>query len=339
VRPTDVPIWLAMAAASLAWVGCTDRVEHPAAAEAASAAFVSGDDETAVARVDGRAISVAEMMSQWRKSPERARRPMLETLVDRDIAAHRLVETGHLQQQGLRRDLGLARKSAMVRALLEREIESAVTAEDLDAEAVDERMEVIRRQVGRPRGLQASHLLVSVPDDAEPPFDEAKNWLERIAAKLGDRAHLQDLYTVAEGFERKLPNRLEIIIDPHLVFPLSEPDEQRAGLPDGWSNVVEPFRKAASSLVADAEVFEAMETAESGRTPTSAPVRSKYGWHVIVPERILAAKEPEEGPLRELATRELLREKRRHKLRTWMADLASRTDIVRFKDNLSDDQE
>jgi hypothetical protein len=339
VRPTDVPIWLAMAAAALAWVGCTDRVEHPTAAEAAPAAFVSGDDETAVARVDGRAISVAEMMSQWRKDPEQPRGSMLETLVDRDIAAYRMVESGRLQQQGLRRDLELARKSAMVQALLEREIESAVTAEDLDSEAVDKRMDVIRRQVGRPRGLQASHLLVSGPDGAEPPFDEAKKWLDRIAAELGDRAHLQDLYTVAEGFEEKLPSRLEIIIDPHLVFPLGAPDEQRAGLPDGWSDVVEPFREAASSLAADAAVREAMQTAESGRTPTSAPVRTKYGWHVIVPERILAAKQPEEGPLRELATRELLREKRRQKLRTWMGDLASRTDIVRFKDNLSDDEE
>ena len=322
-----------------AWSACTDRVDHPGSTEIATSAFEMQQDESSFARVDGRGIGVEELMDQWRKAPARSRDDVVDTVVDRDVAAHRLLESGRLESDALRRQLEVARKSAMVRTLLEREVESAVTADNLEAEAVAQRMEAIRRQVGRPRGLQVSHLLVSVPERADPPFEAAERWLKRIRDDLGETAHLQDLYEVAERVEPKLSDRLEIVIDPHLVFPLAAPDERSASLPEGWSQVVEPFRQASAALVEEASVLEAMESAESGRTPTSAPVRTKYGWHVIVPERLLPAKQPEEGPLRALAKRELLREKRRQTLQTWMGDLAARTDIVRFKDNLSDDKE
>ncbi|GEM_PF-3369905 len=342
-----IRVWLATTGFVALWaglVGCSDRIDHPGPAEASASAFRMGPDETPFARVDGRDISVDELMSRWRQTPDQQRQTLVDSMVERDIAAHRLFEKDPFEKSGgqaseLRRDLELARKSSMVRELLEVEIESSVTVEDLEEASVDERMDTIRRQVGRPRGMQVSHLLVSVPDDAEEPFDEARRWAERIRGELGEVAHLQDLYDMAERFQAELPDRLEFVIDPHLVFPAESAEKRSADLPGDWSRVVAPFREAASALVADRTGPGSMKEAESGRTVVSEPVRTKYGWHLIVPERVLPAKRPEEAPLRELARRELLREKRRQRLQSWVADLAARTDIVRLSDNLSDDPE
>ncbi len=346
-RPNRVGMWMLIALAGPMLWQCSGEASHPTDVASAYEAITrtEGGSTPTVASVDGRDITTDLLVRLSEETSPSGN--VLETGIQREAAVSRALERPAEIDGEL---LSFARKRGMVRRLLELEVQQAVTRESLGDDAIQSRMEQLRSQAGRPEGVEASHLLVKVPDSdesdsgspddgggergvekrAESLITEIADWLRARSTETEESAlTVEDLFVARREFEGRLESGvteassegLKFVVNPHLRFPAPwAPDWQK---PSGWVDVVEPFRKAAGELAGEGDLPRLSE-----------PVRTKYGWHVILVQRRLARKVPEDEALRELAVHRLLSERRRdvydRKVEAWM----QRTAYETYPDNL-----
>jgi len=340
-------MWLLIALAGPILCQCGGEASHPADVKSAYESISRMDEgsASAVASVDGRQITTDLLVRLSEEtSPSEG---VLETGIQREAAVSQALEQpGEIDGELL----SFARKRGMVRRLLELEVEKEVGRESLGEDAIRSRMEQLCSEAGRPEGVEASHLLVKLPDTdstdtgsaeggaAEQPVEERAeslavdiaDWLRtRSMEKEESALTLEDLFVARREFEGRLENEasgasnmeLKLVVNPHLRFPAPDAPDWRK--PSGWVDVVGPFRKAAGELASEGELPR-----------LSKPVRTKYGWHVILVQKRLARKVPDAEDLRELAVHRLLSERRRdvydRKIDAWMRRTAYET----YPDNL-----
>jgi hypothetical protein len=290
-----------------AGVGCGEqKVSHPPASET----FVANG-----AKID---IGADELEHLFEEHPE----------LDADEAIDRLVERKLLVNEALERKLHVdenlerVRKRAMVRQLLRARVEDEVTREDLSEDELTNAIEQVRREVGYPPGVRASHLVVLVPPDkqekaskekVEAWFEQSRDWLERLRAELPADAGVIELLDVKDAYQDKLPEPLEISVNAHLIFPVGETEEFGADLPETWHTVVPEFRDVAAKLARQGRFGELSE-----------PVKTEFGWHVIIAEQTLPGRVGDNDAVREVARWRLLRHKRNARfaelMQEWSAD-------------------
>jgi hypothetical protein len=284
-----------------------------------------------VATVDGRSISRGELEDFWRQHPELGRREALDALVERELLV------AHARRAGDVADIELdrARKRGLVRALLDAEVRAAVDTDSLDKKELAERSEAIRSQLRRPAGYRASHLLVRIPPDegrSEAERSElerrARRAAEEISERLGARIDdLDPLYEALEAMREEVEPPLQLVVNVHLKFPAqAEVEAGASGLPDDWQKVVPPFARTTASL--------------AGRGPGAVgdPVRTEFGFHVIVFEESYEARAPDEEEVARRAERELLEESRRARLLERLGGLLERATILQFPEALDDER-
>ncbi len=301
-------------------VGCNAGGDHPAPGAVVERWRASVPEETG-AEVDGHPLGVAEFQTYWETRPERGADEVIDEVVGREIAVGKAID------EGLHRDdeLQFVRKKAMVQELLRRSVEGEVGVEDLDEERVEKFEQQLRRRLGRPAGIRASHLLVMLPreDDESgesesqgtsesngneegeageggPDRDklrgEAREWAERIREGLASDASLEDLFEARREFAGRVPEPLKVVVNARLSFPAPDARPFEGDLPADWMNVVPAFAEASDRLLAEGRAGE-----------LSQPVESKFGWHLVRAEERLEGRVPEPETLREVAVSRALR--------------------------------
>jgi hypothetical protein len=346
---------LALLAVGATCAGCSDSGNEHASVEEAFERLDEKPVETAVAEVDGRRISRAEFAAYWREyaqesgveksseqSSEKSSEPSTPDVAIRDAALDGLIERELLVAEALKRGysarptLQLDRKRAMVRQLLVDEVEKPVQPESLSEEAVEKAVEAVRARVGHPPGLRASHLLVSVPPEKQKSateeevarwFEEAKMWLGVMRDDLSDSPAVHELFEVRDRYREKIPEPLQIHVNAHLVFPIGEFIEEGArtparygrALPESWRPVVAEFGKAATEMARERR-FGAL----------SDPVKTQFGWHLILPEELYPAKVGDTEQIRALATQRVLRRKRNERLVERVTDWMAAAEVQTF---------
>lgn len=283
--------------------GCgSSRGDHPGPGSSFEQLRNQPPEETA-ATVGGHPLGKREFQTAWRADRDWSVETLIERVVDREVAVQRAIERGYHRAD----ELGYVRKKGMVRALLRREIEGDVGAEDLDDELVGKIEKKLRQKLGHPRGIRASHLLVMVPQkkkqrkklDIEALEAKAKTWAERIEKSLPTSPSVEDLFFARREFRDELPDPLAIVVNAHMSFPVPDSRPFNGDLPTGWMNVVSAFATAADDLLDEGRAGE-----------LSAPVESKYGWHLVRAEKRLDGKVPDPEALHEVAVSRALRVER-----------------------------
>ncbi|MFU8806651.1 MAG: hypothetical protein ACNA8W_22775, partial [Bradymonadaceae bacterium] len=301
--------WIGLGVAlgvSLAALSCRGDADggHPDP-EVALAELRAVEPEVVVATVNGQTLGLDEFMAYWKEHRELDAEEALNGLVARELLVQQALDSD--EQRGTA-EMSFARKQAMVRVLLDELVEKKVTVEDLiEADIAQVTAEVVAH-VGQPTGARASHILVRVPEDAkgerEPLYGQARQWIDTIAASLTSEDAEADLavealYVAEAEFGQKVPEPLEVIVNAHLTFPIENVGDQQRALPEGWIHVVPEFSAGAAAL------------AGNNKSPAlSEPVRSGFGWHLILLEHVIEARKPEPEGLRAFAVQETLRRKR-----------------------------
>lgn len=247
----------------------------------------------AVARVNGRLIATAEYERALLALAEDRRAPL--TRDDRARVLERLIEEELLVQHAL--DLELPRHDLRVRASLVAAAIEAVVAVGADAEPTSEEIERFYREYAtyfaRPARARVEHLRVR----AEP---------ERSAALAEQRAHAASLRLRAgERFD-------EVRRDLGDPEPAPVPDTL---LPQAkLREYVGPELAQATFSLAEGEV--------------SAPLRSPQGYSVVVLRALEPGRTPPLEEVRAEVRAELVRRSGDAALRSALADLKRRADIV-----------
>ncbi len=308
---------LTLAALTLA-AGCSGpNPAHPPADEA----FRTLDArpvKAAVARVDGHPISLDEFQAFWNAHPKMTRDEALDALIDRQVLVDEAIKRGYLTRSHLQ----VTRKQAMVEQLLADDVEGPASKDDLSDKDIDDLVSKLRAQVGHPPGLRASHLLIMVPPAAQKKaskkqvaqwFSQAKDWLGTVRDDLPEAPTADDLLAAKARFKGKLPKPLSVQVNVHMVFPIEPGPQYGHDLPDGWHPVVPAFREAATEMAKKGEFGE-----------MSDPVKTHFGWHLIVPEKVYPAMIGDPEAIRQVAVARLLEQKRRKRLakltKKWLAE-------------------
>lgn len=255
--------------AAVTTTGCRDAVtEHEPAMSGFSrleSAPVTGD---VIATIDGRDVSNAELESFWRQHPELTRAQALDAIIDRQLLS---VVAAKRYAAGAS-ELEYTRKRGLSDALLIKEIESGGTAEVTDAERslIGAQVSSDAREV---EGYRASHLLVMIPKEAdEASWEKGLGVIESLRGVALQAPGLDGLYLAREQHGGEVEG-FKLIINAGLTFPGPNERLDRSELPVGWLDVVPPFKQATAKLVA-----------EAGVGVLSEPVRTQFGWHIILPE-------------------------------------------------------
>jgi hypothetical protein len=325
---------LAAAAAGCGFSG----PEHPSAAGEFDRMRAAEPDEP-VARVDERALGRGDFQAYWNEHPELEAPSVIDRVLEREVALQRALDA----DVAVGADLDFVRKQAMVRRLLAEEIEAEIGPEDVDKKSVERIKKGLRRTLGRPAGIRASHLLVMVPqeknkkkkkkqDRPDPErdrqFEQAREWAAQIRASLPDRPTAEDLFEARRTFQDRVPEPLNVVVNAHLTFPGPDSRPFRGNLPEGWMHVVQEFQKKAGEMV------------EAGRLEElSEPTRSKYGWHLIRPEGRRGGRIPDPDALHDYAVSRAMRVERNkllmEKFERWRQGMA----IFQFPERVTEQQQ
>lgn len=322
---------------------------HPAV-ETAFTELQAKPVSSVIARVDGRPISAEEFVAS-RDAQAQANHSddaehsagapvadaVMEKLIERELLASEAIKRGYQSHKTLQ----LVRKQAMVQRLLAQDVEDSVEAEDLDEAALKKVEAQLRERVGHPPGLEASHLLVSVPPGAQKDasneqidawFVDSKEWLAVMRDDLPATPTVQDLFEVRDRYRDKLPAPLELHVNAHLVFPIGafianknvdEKGEARPlrygqDMPKSWHPVVSKFGQAATDLARQKKFGH-----------LSDPVKTKFGWHLVMAEKLYPGEVPDASQVRQVAVAARQRQERREQLVTrmkkWMSDATVET--------------
>lgn len=241
-------------------------------------------NQPAVAKINGRSISLEAFNAYWKAHPEKSRQAALDGLILQellfDVARDAPLDTAPLIN---------ARNQGLARVWLDKHLGEGVQEPKLVGPQIKMLREDAYGRRYRPPGLQASHLLVRVPEEYYDPasnkfvkhtkaqrealFDKAKLYAQTLQTKLPNPATLEDLQRLRVNvFEEARAQQLDIVVDAHMKFP--EHNAKFKALPSDWRQMVPSFAKG---------VQEAVQS--KGLQRVSEPVKSTFGYHLIVVEK------------------------------------------------------
>lgn len=263
--------------AALLAFGC-DSVQHPDPLNEIRAVNPS----SRVATVNGVAIGVDEFEEYWAHHPELTRTEVLDALTARAA----VISDGLTRSRGTSPSVVHERKQAMVRALVRdflleledsSEIPDPEPGDFVDAYAA----------MGEPRGFRISQLVVYPLEPNGPPevWSAARASASELLDTLDEDATSFDLVELIRGLE--LDENLGSSIQLHFTFRDLETDQYFN--PPGWSGAVE-------ELVQQVRVL-----ASEDRRMVEEPIETRFGWHIVVLEEVIAGHEPDQDDIREYA--------------------------------------
>lgn len=255
--------------------GSPDVADPPAEGDwARGGASVGG---RVISTVDGHPITVADVQAAARAAGV-SPRVALQRLQDEELLAAAAARAGIGETEGRR-----AARQAAVQRLLAEEVEAAVGPDAVDPAAIEAAFEESLERFERPERRSSVHLLARIPEDAPPGAEaEAEAW---IAARHREIAEAPDAEAAVLAYQTRPPGdrTFEVLAESVPALP-------RDGAADP------AYLRALFSPEAEGLV--------------DAPVRTSFGWHVVVVTEI----EPRWEATREEAL-ETLREERLASLR------------------------
>lgn len=308
-------------------VGCdfgTAAVEHPEGDEAWEMAFaVDYDEQQVVARVNGQGITGDDLKEYWRLHPELSAPEVVDQLVEQQILALEARERGYHEYP----EVSFARKQGMVSALLADEVEARA---EPDLSRRDEMLEQVTQMRRVPEGLRVTHLVVLVPREMENDegsterlsgeqrdevFDTARQIVGDVQQWLDGRVDDDALREAAAQFhDRAAEEGLEIIVEPHMLFPRAGEDFHAEHLPGRWTRVVSDFAKGAETVAGEDQLGSLSE-----------PVRTDFGWHLIRVIEVMEERPADRDAVEEYVDYELRvraqREKFHERVEEWAKEL------------------
>lgn len=311
-------IWITLSlVAMVVAAGCGQESVHPESLEAKLKSQISA--ETPAVEVDDRSVDVAEFESFWSNEPSLSREDAVARFVERELIFAPALEAGLADDP----EVAVARKRVMVRILLAETVEADVTEVSVEESEVTRVATLASQEIGHPVGLRASHILVSVPPEEKASeqvrkeaYGRARSTIGRIRSELPERPTPYDLLKTRRAFAERVESPLSVDVNAHLQFPISKPT---GSLPKGWLNVVPEFRQSA------------LEMARAGRLgELSDPVKSPFGWHLIVVHEVLPGEKPDPDALRAAARAKILERRRTEALSERYDKWLSRADVQQF---------
>lgn len=314
--------------------GGKPAVEHPRGDEAWEMAHgVEVDETQIVARVGEQVITTADVEESWRHDPERSVQEIIDALVEREILALEAKARGYHE----RPEVSFARKQGMVSALLADEVEAKAEPDSDRREDMLERVMRIRRA---PQGLRATHLVVLVPREVEDEegqtkrlrgeeraaaFERGREIIEEIQHRLDGRVDDDALREVSAAINEEMDDDvgLEVIVEPHLLFPRAGEDYHADHLPRRWTQVASDFANGAET-VADADRIGEL----------SEPIETRIGWHLIRVVEVIEPREVDRDAAEAYVDSELEIRARQEKLRQKAEKWAEGLDASLYPDRL-----
>lgn len=273
---------------SLLLLVCGCSVQHPTVYESVKSWSVKGP---VALEVDDTAVTKSEFETYWRRHPDLTRAQVSEALTVRQA----LVVRALADRRGGAAKFDMARKRGLVETLLEREVETVTAAPPKDTFR-------FKKILSRPAGFRVSTLVVRPPaDDTPVDYDALKPMADAIRTELPDDATALDLLRMSQV----RADGARISVDLHLVFP--KPSDSSLGKPKGWVDVVPDFA-------------EAVESGFAARQHMIGPVKSEFGWHIVILEEQLPGKVADDSAIKELAQRVAIIEARQERLRSIVAE-------------------
>lgn len=249
-----------------------------------------------VSTVDGHPITLDEVADAARGAgvpPAVA----LARLQDELLLANAATHAGHARDDEARR--------ARVHALLEREVEARVQGEGIDPSSLEAARLEQSERFERPERRTSVHVLARIDSGADPSVEAAAaRWIQGIRGEL----------EAAQNQPAQNPEALALAMRrrSHDGLPFEVLVEEVGAL--GRAGAADPAYLAA--------LFESDELG-----PTSAPVRSTFGWHAVVRTSIEPAWRASADEAVETLRTERLAVLRAERLASFVQELSARTEI------------
>ena len=297
-------------------VGCQAEEGAEVAAEEEILPLREGE---VVARVNGRAITRAELELAMKQSPGAQEDEVLEALIRLEVLAQEALERG-LEQ---REDVRYVRDRALVQRLLELEVESKVGPESISAEEIEEVYQGYGLSFFKPELVTASHLLVQLPERSSADLEaKGKAVIDRVWVDLQRRLARGELNDEALQEWSMALNIQGYYAQAETDMTFTERPMAPLAGEVGYMAMVEPFAKAAFAL--------------SKEAPLSQPVRTRFGWHLILFKKRTPASRPSLPRVENLIKDELLLRARSRMLHKLIRRLASEAEIKTNEQALSE---
>ncbi len=278
---------------------CERSIEHPTASQ-----VLASDPARVVVTVDGRPVAADELEEK------------LSGGLPGDEAVDELTRRELLVAAALERDPDARTevKAAMIRAMLEDEIEAAFTVEDVDEEESKAFRKQAKAELSRPRGIRATAVAVFVPGTVDGRALSRQDQATHMPVLIDEAARVEEaLRTSDQGAEavRELELRepIDLRIEADTVF-LHPRWAAEVLPPDEW--------KVDAGIASIANTIPRGEVRSSPSPPVVWVVRTQEVLEAVVP-----TEEQVEARAKELARDE----KRRARLEQWIDDLRDRADV------------
>jgi hypothetical protein len=286
--------------------------EHPDAEAEARAQRGAAPLGAEAAVVGDQRLGADELGAFWAMHPGWTREQAAQAWVAQAALAEEAL-AGEALDDGALDD---ARRRGLARAVLARQVE-ATPLKPVEAAELAQRVEQLRREERpRPAGLQVSHLVVAVPntvpaDQREAQFTLARQALDALLPRVPERPSALELGDIADAAAGQVAAPLIVSSNAHLQFVRpGQPPLEQDELPAGWLPVVPEFAQAAEQWASPERLGQRSE-----------PVRTSFGWHVLVVERIFEGGVADEAVLTARARRQAEAAQRQQLLSTWFAQL------------------
>lgn len=243
-----------------------------------------------VATVDGVPIGLDDVRRVLREGDLRPREA-LARLEEEELLAAEARRRGYRDDPAVR----YAARKAMVQALLEREIERAITPATIPEERVREQYER-RDDWARPERRASAHVLAKTGPGADPELDRGA---ERFAARvLHELAFAEDPQQILERYRESEDEPFEVTVEE--IPPVARD-----------ASFAEPYLEA---------VFDVDRAG-----PVDVPVRTRYGWHAILVTEIVPARDGSFESVQRAIREQLASRDRQKRLVELVGELRRRT--------------
>lgn len=223
------------------------------------------------------------------------------------------------------------RRRGLVRALMAREVEAGATTPPPADELTPRVAQLRRESLERPAGLQVSHLVVAVPREVpdaerEALFARARQALDQLVPLIPARPTALELGDLADRAVSAVSAPLVVRSDAHMTFMRTgQPPLAKDELPAGWLEVVAEFAQAAEPWATPERLGARSE-----------PVRTPFGWHVLVVERVIEARGPDDAALTARALAQADAAQRQQRLIKWFEPLLEPVSMAIYQKILDD---
>ncbi|MEM1350412.1 MAG: hypothetical protein AAGI01_17765, partial [Myxococcota bacterium] len=284
-----------------------------------------------LAHVGEQPITQADLRRYLRAHPKATPREGLDALIERELLVrHQLADTTAPDRRTSIR-LAHAQRQGLARAWMAEEIEPFRRPKEVTDTMLTQATERSVQALTQGEGLEVSHLLIYVPskrpdgtmmttEEREQLFPKARESAERLRATLSTPTTAAELLRIVEERTFTPPAPLTLSMDLHLRF-LRPGATGRS--PQGATRVLYDFAAAADKLTDQPGI-------------PSQPVRTGFGWHIIVFERILPPVAPDRAKLQKSNEAEVTRATRRKRFEEQMDALLKRSAASKYPEELKE---